>query len=632
MRLSFKDISIRYKLILIITVVSGVALVTASVVNYFYIKDLFLERVQRNLITQGRIIADNNTASLSFNDTLTAAAILTTLSNDSAIQKVVLYNSRYQFFSGYFSNNNELPDMQIVKSLNEGNPLILTNAVHVIAEVSDEKSKGEVIGYVYLERSLSDVNILLENFVWTAIIVTLSVLALAVALAILMQRIISRPILRLSQLTRSVTQSRNFKEQLPYSADDETGELVRNFNEMLVTIDKQNESLISAKEEALKNARVKEEFLANMSHEIRTPLNVIVGLSNILTDTNLNEEQKKYLNSIKTSSDNVLLIVNDILDYSRISAGKIEFERSPFSVIDVVNEVLESLKVKTADKPLEIKLFTGPGIPEKVNGDRLKLYQILLNLVANSLKFTNQGYIHVFIELEDVTGTTCNLRFRVRDTGIGIPPDKHQIIFESFRQAASDTAVKYGGTGLGLAITKQLVELQGGKIGLESMPGQGTTFTFNILYNRTDGVPEPLPTAEPADIRFDLLKKARVLVIEDNLMNLMVIQALLKKGGVSFIHTASNAEEAKHNLVQFTYHVVLMDIHMPDTDGFALTRYIRENLTGIKRNTPVIAITGAVASDDRDLCIKAGMNDFIPKPFNPGDLYSKIVKYITNES
>jgi signal transduction histidine kinase/CheY-like chemotaxis protein len=614
-------------------VVTTVALATASVVNYYYLNNLFLERVQTNQITQAGIIADNNTAALSFNDTIAAAAILNTLSNDSAVLQVALYNSRYQYFSGYSRKKEDVPDMTIVKMLKEGEPIIDGNALHVIAEVSDEQSEGEIIGYLYLKRGMSDIDMMMRRFVVHALIIIFSVLILAVILAILLQRIVSRPILRISQLTRSITQSHNYKVQLPYTASDETGELVKNFNEMLVTIDTQNESLVAAREEALKNAKVKEEFLANMSHEIRTPLNVIVGLSNILIDTGINEEQKKYLTSIKASSDNVLLIVNDILDYSRISSGKIEFDRNPFSVIDVANEVIESLKVKSAEKSLEMKFFTGPGIPEKVTGDRLKLYQILLNLVTNSLKFTNQGYIHLFIELEGITESTCSLKFKVRDTGIGIPPDKHQLIFESFRQASADTTVKYGGTGLGLAISKQLVELQGGKIWLDSIPGQGSTFTFNIIYNRTDSaLSDTTVAAMPPDISLMLLKKARVLVIEDNLMNMMVVQALLKKGGVSFIHTASNADEAKQNLIQFTYHVILMDINMPDTSGFELTRFIREELAGIKRNTPVIAITGAVSAEERDAYIKAGMNDFIPKPFNPRDLFTKISKYINPES
>jgi len=629
MKLSFKNISIRYKLLLIIALVTTMALVAASVFTFYFQRKIFLERVENNLSIQARIIAENNTAALNFNDTAAAVSILETLVNDSAILQIVLYNSHYGFFAGYNRNDTVGHGMEVVKILKPEEPHIIDNEIHLLVKVNDEVSKDEIIGYLYINRDLDDYKNLLNRFIWLSVIILVSVLIFAIFMASFLQNIVSKPIVRLSQLTHTITQTGNYKTSLPYTAEDETGKLVSGFNEMLKTIDAQKEDLVAAREEAIRNARVKEEFLANMSHEIRTPLNVIVGFSNILIDTNLNDEQKKYLKNIKTASDNVLLIVNDILDYSRISSGKIEFERAEFPVIEVVYEVIESLKVKADEKGLELKLFTGAGIPGVVVGDRLKLYQILINLVSNSLKFTNQGYIHIFIELLQQTELTFNLSFKIRDTGIGIPIDKQELIFESFRQASNETSRKYGGTGLGLAISKQLVELQGGKIALESRPGQGSTFTFNIIYNKSGKIQsrELLPEVK-SEIEYSLLKHVKVLIIEDNPMNIMVIQALLKKAGTSYIHTAVNSSEAREKLINYSYHVVLMDVNLPDTNGYELTRFIREDLTGIKRNTPVIAVTGSVSEEDKEKFIRSGMNDFIPKPFNPFEIYSKITKYL----
>ena len=631
MKLSFKNISIRYKLLLIILFVTTLALIAAFLFTYYFQREIFLERVQKNLYTQARIIAGNNTAALNFNDTMASRMILETMVNDTNILQAVLFNARYNIFSFYKSDTTVGINKSFVQTLKPGEALITGSEINILVSVSDETSPEEVIGYLYIKRSLKDFNVFLNRFVLFSLILMLSLLAFTIIMAQFLQKIISRPIMRLSQLTNTITKTRNYKTSLPYHADDETGKLVLGFNEMLKTIDSQNEDLVAAREEAIRNARVKEEFLANMSHEIRTPLNVIVGLSNILIDTSLNDEQKKYLKNIKTASDNVLLIVNDILDYSKISSGKIEFERIEFPVIEVVNEVIDSFKVKSDQKNLELKLFTGPGIPGIVVGDRLKLYQILTNLVSNSFKFTNQGYIHIFIELEKETDLIYNLVFRVRDTGIGIPLEKQSLVFESFRQASNDTTRKYGGTGLGLAICRQLVELQGGKIGLESRPGQGTTFNFNIMYNKPDATPVVEKIIEEPGIEFEKLKRAKVLVIEDNPMNIMVVQALLKKAGVSVIHAARNGIEAKEYLVNNTYNIVLMDINLEDTNGFILTRFIREDLAGVKRNTPVIAFTGLISLEEREKYVSSGMNDFIPKPFNPKELYSKLNKYISNK-
>jgi signal transduction histidine kinase/ActR/RegA family two-component response regulator len=383
-----------------------------------------------------------------------------------------------------------------------------------------------------------------------------------------------------------------------------------------------NEIIEAEKQKAEASEKAKHQFLANMSHEIRTPMNAIKGMTDILIRRNPNEDQKEYLEGIKQSSDSLLLIINDILDISKIEAGKVELEQEPFSVNELVNNVHTIMQFKAEEKGLGLM----KDIPTEnltVQGDATRLRQILINLIGNAIKFTEKGLVTTAVKSEQ-TGEKLNLHFTVSDTGIGIDDDRMGKIFESFEQAYSDTSRKFGGTGLGLSISKKLVELHNGKIWVESEKGKGSQFHFIIPYTLAEIKTEVIPTEDFHDNTAAAIKDIRILLVEDNAFNVIVAQEELEDAveGVQ-VEVAENGLIAVEKLKSTTFDVILMDIQMPVMNGFEATKAIRR-LDSEKANTPIIAMTANVLKEEVDLCYQAGMNDFIGKPFDTEELLSKI--------
>jgi len=376
------------------------------------------------------------------------------------------------------------------------------------------------------------------------------------------------------------------------------------------------------KEKAQASERAKHQFLANMSHEIRTPMNAIKGMTDILIRRNPKEDQKEYLDSIKQSSDSLLVIINDILDISKIEAGKIELEHEPFSIKELVDNVHTVMQFKAEEKGLGLKKDV-PTEDLYVKGDATRLRQILINLIGNAIKFTEKGLVTTALKAEKVNGK-LNLHFVISDTGIGIDKDRMDKIFKSFEQAYSDTSRKFGGTGLGLSISKMLVELQHGKIWVESEKGKGSQFHFTIPYE----IAEPTaPEAKAHDADGDIaaaLKGIRILLVEDNPFNVVVAQEELEDAieGV-YVEVAENGAIAVEKLRSSAFDVILMDVQMPTMNGYEATIAIRA-FDNEKAMTPIIAMTANVLKDEVDLCYQAGMNDFIGKPFDAMELLHKI--------
>jgi len=379
---------------------------------------------------------------------------------------------------------------------------------------------------------------------------------------------------------------------------------------------------------AERSEKFKQRFLANMSHEIRTPMNAVLGMTSLTLDTELNDKQKKYLSAVKKSSENLLVIINDILDLSKMEAGKMELEKIPFVLQEQLDVVYDTLRFKAEEKGLNYKVKVGKNVPEIIIGDPSRLNQILINLCGNSIKFTEKG--SVTIEVELVNTSEATLRFSVKDTGIGIPKDKAKQLFSAFQQVNVSTSRKYGGTGLGLSISKTLVELQKGHIGIESEEGKGSEFFFDIPYSIASKEDIELMQSEK-DIDASSLEGIKILVAEDNEFNQIVINDTIEHliKGVT-IDIAVNGKLALEKLEKNTYDIVLMDVNMPEMDGLETTKYIREKLESPKKDIPILALTASVLSEDIKRCMDSGMNDYIPKPFKREELLGALGKYYKN--
>lgn len=387
-------------------------------------------------------------------------------------------------------------------------------------------------------------------------------------------------------------------------------------------LQQKNEIIEAEKEKAEASEKAKHLFLANMSHEIRTPMNAIKGMTDILIRRNPNEDQKEYLDGIKQSSDSLLVIINDILDISKIEAGKVELEQEPFSVQELVNNVHTIMHFKAEEKGLELKKDL-PAEELTIKGDATRLRQILINLIGNAIKFTEKGLVTTTIRSEKAEGK-LNLHFTVSDTGIGIDEESMGKIFESFEQAYSDTSRKFGGTGLGLSISKKLVELHNGKIWVESEKGKGSRFHFIITYETA--APKMESThAETTNMNFAAgLKGIHILLVEDNQFNAVVAQEELEDAIAEVkVELAENGAIAVEKLRSSHVDIILMDVQMPTMNGYEATRAIRA-LDNEKANTPIIAMTANVLKEEIELCQQAGMNDFIGKPFDTSELIQKI--------
>lgn len=379
--------------------------------------------------------------------------------------------------------------------------------------------------------------------------------------------------------------------------------------------------------ELLRAQKAKEQFLANVSHEIRTPINGIAGMATLLSQNPTVKEGTTYLNAIKSAADNLKVIINDILDLASIESGKLNFEKIGFNLNDLLHSVVDSFSVQSAQKGITLNYMLDENIGKVLVGDPFRLNQILINLIGNALKFTHGGHIGIKCALEKESNNMQHVRFDVADTGVGIPNDKLNKIFESFSQADASITRKYGGTGLGLTIVKQLVELQKGKITVSSVEDKGTTFTFVIPY--ATGGTEKLedhghPGKQEKDLSIDL-KDLRILLAEDNDINRLYATSILKMWGCT-ADIAENGYVALEKVRNNDYDIILMDIQMPVMDGFEAAKAIKMS-GGHKEQIPIIALTANSSSKDIEKCLASGMNDCIGKPFTPENLFSVLVKY-----
>ena len=503
---------------------------------------------------------------------------------------------------------------------------ILSNERLVIyTKIKDIEDNETLLVSANLERKITAEGrdtlkyILYLSILWTA--------AILLTVLFTLTKIILNPISRLTKHIQDIKNSGDLSMRVSSTRKDEIGILSGEFDKMLSLLQIKNAEYMAAKETAEAATKAKSEFLANMSHEIRTPMNAIIGFSHLGLEESRLDTMHDYFDKIHSSSTSLLGIINDILDFSKIEAGKLEIVRVPFQLSQFIKDIhkITALYNNKADK-VKINFSLVENLPDCVLADSLRLQQILTNLISNAIKFTTQGDINIHVSIVSREASELTLHFSITDQGIGITKEQQLKLFQPFIQADTSTTRKYGGTGLGLAISKQLVDMMGGEISVQSQLGQGSTFSFTLPVKEIFLSKEQLQLKDVEQNQTTAkLAGMQVLLVEDNKINQMVARTILEKYGIDVI-IASHGQEAVELLsVFYDFDVVLMDIQMPELDGYEATTIIRTELNLSK--LPIIAMTAHAMSEEKQRCLEIGMNDIITKPIDVKVLCSTLAMY-----